>query len=256
MADSVAGVVLAAGAGTRLAPLTRLRPKALCPVDDVALVDHAIDRLATATSSIAVNAHHGLAQMEQHLLARRAPEVHLSIERELALGTAGALGLLREWIDGRPVLVTNADAWLPADLGGFVDGWDGERIRLLVVEDRERPDFGSARYCGVALLPWSDVAGLEPQPSGLYEVSWRYAFELGRLDLVDHEGGFVDCGSPADYLRANLLASGGASVVGRGSQVDATATLERSVVWPGAIVGPGEHLVDAIRAGDLTVLVR
>jgi N-acetyl-alpha-D-muramate 1-phosphate uridylyltransferase len=256
MADSVAGVVLAAGAGTRLAPLTRLRPKALCPVDNLALVDHGIARLSTATDTIAVNAHHGLAQMEQHLVSHDGPPVHVSVERERALGTAGALGRLREWIDERPVLVTNADAWLPVDLRPFVDGWDGERIRLLVVEDRARPDFGSARYCGVALLPWADVADLEPQPSGLYEVSWRYAFELGRLDLVDHEGLFVDCGTAADYLRANLLASGGAPVIGPGVEVGRSAVVERSVVWAGASVGRGEHLTDAIRTGDLTVLVR
>lgn len=248
--------MLAAGAGTRLAPLTRLRPKALCPVDNVALVDHAIARAATATSTIAVNAHHGLAQMEQHLVAGIGADVHLSIERERALGTAGALGLLREWIDGRPVLVTNADAWLTVDLAPFVEEWDGERIRLLVVEDRDRPDFGSARYSGVALMPWSDVSGLEATPSGLYELVWRYAFELGRLDLVDHDGPFVDCGTPADYLRANLLASGGAPVVGPGALVDPSAVLERCVVWPGAVVRPGERLVDAVRTVDLTVLVR
>jgi NDP-sugar pyrophosphorylase family protein len=256
MADSVAGVVMAAGAGTRLAPLTRLRPKALCPVDNVALVDHAIARVSTATDMVAVNAHHGLAQMEQHLVARSGPEVHLSVERDRALGTAGALGQLRDWIDGRPLLATNADAWLPVDLEQFVDDWDGERIRLMVVEDRERPDFGTARYCGVALLPWSDVVGLEPRPSGLYEVVWRYAFELGRLDLVDHDGPFADCGSPEDYLRANLLASGGAPVVGPGAQVDPSAVLERCVVWSGSVVGRGERLVDAVRAGDLTVLIR
>jgi NDP-sugar pyrophosphorylase family protein len=256
MADSVAGVVLAAGAGTRLAPLTRLRPKALCPVDDVALVDHAISRALSATPTVAVNAHHGLALMEQHLVARTGPEVHLSVERERALGTAGALGQLRDWIDGRPVLVTNADAWLPVDLAAFVDGWDGDRIRLLVVEDRATPDFGSARYCGVALMPWSDVAGLEPVPSGLYEVVWKYAFELGRLDLVDHDGPFVDCGTPADYLRANLLASGGQPVVGTGAEVDPTAVLERCVVWPGGVVRAGERLVDAVRTAELTVLIR
>jgi NDP-sugar pyrophosphorylase family protein len=256
MADSVAGVVLAAGAGTRLAPLTRLRPKALCPVGNVALVELAIERLATATDSIAVNAHHGLALIEQHVFARTGPQVHLSVEEHRVLGTAGALGLLRGWIDERPVLVTNADAWLPADLASFVEGWDGERIRLLVVEDRGRPDFGSARYCGVALMPWSDVAGLEPEPSGLYEMSWRYAFELGRLDLVDHDGPFVDCGTPADYLHANLLASGGTPVIGAGAQVDPGAVVERSVVWPGSVVEAGERLVGAIRAGELTVLVR
>src|SRR3954469_20035178 len=106
MSDSLAGVVLAAGGGTRLAPLTRLRPKALCPIDGRPLVDLAIDRLGPVASGLAVNVHHGRQAMEDHLTGR----VHLSIEEGEARGTAGALGLLRDWIDGRPTLVANADA--------------------------------------------------------------------------------------------------------------------------------------------------
>ena len=65
-------------------------------------------------------------------------------------------------------------------------------------------------------------------------------------------GDFVDCGTPHDYLRANLLASGGASVVGAGAVVE--GTLDRAVVWPDAHVGAAEHLHDCIRVGhDLTV---
>src|SRR5688500_13503964 len=104
MPDSVAGVVLAAGAGTRLRPLTLFRPKALCPVNNVPLVDLAVGRVQAATPSVAVNVHHGRGQLERHLAGR----VHLSVEEEEPLGTAGALGRLREWIDGRPVLVHNA----------------------------------------------------------------------------------------------------------------------------------------------------
>ena len=59
---------------------------------------------------------------------------------------------------------------------------------------------------------------------------------------------FVDCGTPADYLRANLAANGGQSVVGPGAVVD--GELVRSVVWAGAHVRAGERLVDAIRATD------
>ena len=199
-------MVLAAGAGTRLRPLTDLRPKALCPVADVPLVDWAIERLRPVTAAIAVNVHHHRDQLEDHLAGR---DVHVSVEAEQALGTAGALGFLRPWIAGRPVVVTNADAWLRVDLRPFVAGWDGQRVRLLVVRDPERGDFGNLRYAGVALLPWSVVRGLEPVPSGLYEVCWRPAWERGALDFVVHEGEFVDCGTPADYLTANLLASGG-----------------------------------------------
>jgi mannose-1-phosphate guanylyltransferase/MurNAc alpha-1-phosphate uridylyltransferase len=151
------------------------------------------------------------------------------------------------------VLVTNADAWLPADLRPFVDGWDGERTRLLCVEQPDRADFGTLRYCGAALMPWSAVEPLEAVPSGLYEVSWGAAEQAGRLDLVRHDGPFIDCGTPTDYLAANLAWSGGEPVVGPGAVVGAGAVLERSVVWPGSVVAPGEHLVDAIRAEHLTV---
>lgn len=252
----MAGVVLAAGAGSRLHPLTRLRPKALCPVGDRPLVDHALARLRSATASVAVNLHHGVDALRDHLRGGADGGPHLSVEHDEARGTAGALGLLRGWIDGRPTLVTNADAWLPVDLADFVAGWDGERVRLLCVEDADRGDFGPLRYCGAALMPWRDVAALGPEPSGLYERSWARAERDGRLDLVPHDGSFVDCGTPADYLAANLAWSGGAPVVGAGAEVGEAATLERAVVWPGARVAPGEVLVDAVRAGRVTVLVR
>jgi MurNAc alpha-1-phosphate uridylyltransferase len=239
------GVVLAAGLGTRLRPLTDLRPKALCPVNDVPLVDLAIERVAPWVERVAVNVHAGRVQLEAHLAGR---EVHVSVEDRL-LGTAGALGKLRPWIDGRPVLVTNGDAWHRFDLGSLVEGSDGERPRLLVVRDESRGDFGPWRYVGSALLPWTDVASLEPVPSGLYERCWK-----GRdVDLCPVEGPFFDCGTPADYLAANLVANDGRSVIGRGARVEGEVV--RSVVWPGAAVGPGERLVDAIRADGLTVQV-
>lgn len=254
MDDSLAGVVLAAGAGRRLAPLTRLRPKALCPVGGRPLVDLAIRRVAPHTDGVAVNLHHGAAAIDAHLGA----EVHRSYETGEALGTAGALGALRPWIDGRHVLVTNSDAWFPADLDldDFVADWDRDRVRLLCVDDPDRGDFGTARYCGVALLPARLVGQLSATPSGLYEVQWRAEADAGRLDLVVRPGAFIDCGTPADYLRANLAASGGVSVVGAGAIVHPDATVVRSVIWDGAEVSAGERLVDAVRAGSLTVLIR
>ena len=83
MPDILAGIVLSAGGGTRLSPLTRLRPKALCPVGAVPLVDRAIERLGEVTSDVAVNVHHGREQVEDHLAGR----VHLAVE-EVLLGTA------------------------------------------------------------------------------------------------------------------------------------------------------------------------
>jgi MurNAc alpha-1-phosphate uridylyltransferase len=283
----VAGVVLAAGAGTRLRPLTSVRPKALCPVGGRALVDLALDRLAPAVGldpmvglgpalglgpavgldptvgldpalgagQLAVNAHHHADAMRAHFAP--SGRVHLQIEDGEALGTAGALGALRPWLDGRPALVTNADSYLPGGLAGFLDGWDGERCRLLctVVPAGSRPDFVTAdgaglRYVGACLLPWHRIRELAPVPSGLYELLWRGDDAAGALDLVRLPPGSVaiDCGTPADYLAANLHASGGASVVGAGATV--LGRLARSVVWDGAWVGPDEVLVEQIRAGD------
>jgi hypothetical protein len=198
-----------------------------------------------------VNVHHGRDQLEAHLAGR----VHLSIEEPVALGTAGALGQLRPWLDGRHVVVLNGDAWTDAPVAALLDGWDGERSRLLVAgtgsdgTDRARP-----RLAG-AVVPWAEVAGLLPVPSGLWELRWGPAEDAGRLERRAVPARFADCGTPAAYLAANLAASGGASVVGEGAVV--AGSIERSVVWPGCRVGPEEHLVDAIRyAEGRTVLVR
>jgi NDP-sugar pyrophosphorylase family protein len=243
----VCGVVLAAGAGSRLAPLTRLRPKPLCPVGGTALVDLALARVATAAGDVAVNVHHDRDRIAAHVEGR----AHVSVEDHEALGTAGALGHLRPWIDGRAAVVVNADTYAPGSLAPLVEGWDGERVRVLVAgDDVLRPTSAVAG----AIMPWIEVAALLPAPTGLWEVSWRALVDAGRIDAVRWEGPVLDCGTPARYLRANLVASEGASPVEDGAVVD--GTLERSVVWSGAHVHAHEHLVDAIRADGLTVLVR
>jgi MurNAc alpha-1-phosphate uridylyltransferase len=251
---SLAAVVLAAGRGRRLAPLTEERPKALCPVNNLALVDHALERVSpfiaeVTPSTTAVNAHHLAKQLESHLGSR----VHVSVEAAEALGTAGALGRLRDWIDGRDVLVTNCDAWGATDLTELVAGWTGRDPRLLVVADESHPDFdGRWRFAGTSLLPWSVLRGLRPTPSGLYEIVWRAAEAASRLSFTASSDPFIDCGTPSDYLRANLAASGGDTVVGDGARLEGIA--ERCVLWPGAVVAAGEHLVESIRtARGLTV---
>jgi NDP-sugar pyrophosphorylase family protein len=249
---TLAAVVLAAGHGRRLAPLTDELPKALCPVNNVALVDHALARVAPfvalTPASVAVNAYHLAEQVQRHVGSR----AHVSVEVGAALGTAGAIGNLRDWIAGRDVLITNSDAWGPTDLTDLVDGWDGGEPRLLVVAESTRPDFGGRwRFAGTSLLPWRIVRELASTPSGLYEVVWRAAEADGRLSFAVTER-FIDCGTPSDYLRANLVASGGHTVVGAGARIDGTA--ERCVLWPGAVVEAGEHLVESIRtAAGLTV---
>jgi len=188
--------VLAAGRGERLRPLTDTTPKALLPVRGKPLVDHAIERLRLKVAEIAVNAHWLHEQLEEHLRDR---DVHVSVEQPEALGTAGALGNLRDWIGGRNVIVTNADAWYHAEPPSL----PGVRVELLAVDQGRPADFGNWQYAGMCHMPWSAVKDLEPVPTGLYEVCWRQAWEANNLELVPYTGTFIDCGTPDDYARAN-----------------------------------------------------
>ena len=222
---------------------------------DRALLDWALDSLTPAVADLAVNCHHGRDQIECHTTARgddRGRPIHLSIEEPEALGTAGAIAALAPWLDGRGALVVNGDTWQRANLVDFVAGWDGERVRILTSTPLP---FGPRSGIVASILPWAAITGLSATPSGLWETLWRGELAEGRLDAVHHDGVVVDCATPRDYLRANLLWSGGESVVGAGARVQ--GVLERCVVWPGATVGPTEHLVDAIRMdARRTVLCR
>lgn len=273
---TLCAVVLAAGEGTRLRPLTLRVPKALCPVGNIPLLDHALARLADigvcGQQRVAVNACY-LAEQIVHAAAGRA---HLSVEPPPALGTSGGVANLRDWIAGRAVLVCNADAYLAgASRPDLVGGWDGETVRLLVVPaTQDQPgEFGNPRrwrFAGMSLLPWRVVRKLPLGPSGLVSTVWRPAEVRGDLELVRYPGRYLDCGTPSNYLAANLLAVGHGSLIHPAAQVrgrvvhsvvGAAATVEgeltRSVVWPGGYVGPGEHLINAIRADQgITVATR
>lgn len=252
-------------------------------------MDHALGRVARLSAAmpgridaIAVNAHHGAEQIVAHLepdgvlvldaegrrtegaptegapteggLDRTAGSggLWVSWERERPLGTAGALGGLRDWLDGRGALVLNGDAWTDAPLEALVTGWDGETARVLVCGSG---DFSASVPVAGAIVPWADIAALPRGPAGLYGACWQPRVERGALEVVTCGAALVDCGTPPDYLRANLAASGGRSVVGEGATVH--GSVQRSVVWPGAVVYAHERLVDAVRTtAGRTVLVR
>ncbi len=250
-------VVLAAGFGTRLRPLTHLRSKALCPLGGSTLLDRALDSVAPYAGPVAVNAHHLHEQVTRHC-ARRGQrlgvDIEVSVELPKPLGSAGALARLRPWIAGRAVLVRNADAYLQDDLHDLVAAWDFRTPRVLVQRQDSPADFGHDRYVGACLLPTDALQRLPECFGGLYDRVWAPAAHRGELERIPVRGEVVDCGTPADYLRANLLASGGAPVIGAGAHV--AGRVESAVVWPGAFVGSGESLRDCIRAGrSLTVHV-
>jgi N-acetyl-alpha-D-muramate 1-phosphate uridylyltransferase len=270
---AVCAVVLAAGKGTRLRPLTVDVPKALCPVGNVPLLDLALARLAAVglagPAMVAVNACYLGGQVAAHVGNR----AHVSMEPGEPLGTGGGVANLRDWIAGRGVLVLNADAYLVADdgdeLAPLLADWDGATARLLGVPTTPTDlyRFGGHRFARASLLAPADVAAVPDGPGELVHSAWRPAEAAGRLEVIEFAGTYLDTGTPADYLAANLHAAGAGSlvavdaevhgeldraVVGAGARVFGRIT--RGVVWPGGYVGPDEQLVDVIRRGrDETV---
>jgi NDP-sugar pyrophosphorylase family protein len=267
--SDVCAVVLAAGEGQRLRPLTSLVPKALCPVGNVPLLDRALARVAGLRLDCAVNACYLGAQVVEHVGGR----AFVAVEPGDPWGTSGGIARLRDWVDGRGVLVGNADAYLadPArppgdDIAALLDGWDGGTVRILGVPGGR--EFGSHRFAGFSLLPWTVVRDLPVERNELVRTAWRPAERAGLLEVVTYGGAYVDTGTPRDYLAANLHAAGpGGSLIDPTAVV--TAPVQRAVVgagavvygpvrdavvWPGAVVAAGETLTGAIRArGDMTV---
>ena len=108
-------MVLAAGLGTRMRPLTDDRPKALVEVGGRALIDHVLDRLAEAGVEMAVvNVHWFADRLEAHLAARgRGPGIVISDERAELLETGGGLKKAHPLLGDAPVFVANIDSvWM------------------------------------------------------------------------------------------------------------------------------------------------
>jgi len=267
--SEICAVVLAAGEGRRLRPLTRDTPKALCPVGNVPLLERALAAVASlgfvGPDAVAVNAWYRSDQIVRAVDSR----ANVSLETgDAPLGSGGGLGALNGWVAGRHVLVGNADAYLDGgDLTPMLDAWAGDHVRILgVPAGRRRAEFGPYRFAGFSLLPAGRVAALAAEPGDLVRAVWRPAEAAGELRVVDYGGTYIDSGTAADYLAANvheaLRAVGGSlvdetasvsgsashSVIGAGAVV--SGTIDRTVVWPGCVVAAGERLTDAIRYGD------
>jgi len=132
-------MVLAAGIGSRMRPLTNDRPKALVEVGGKALIDHVLDRLAEAGIETAiVNVHHFADMMEAHLAKRTtAPKVIISDERPALLDSGGGIKAARHLLGEDPILVANIDSlWVGGEtppLEAMKAAWDAEAMDLLVL---------------------------------------------------------------------------------------------------------------------------
>lgn len=235
-------MVLAAGLGTRMRPLTNDRPKPLIEVAGKPLIDYALDRFARAgVARAVVNVHYRADMMEAHLKARVAggagPEIRVSDERDLLMETGGGLAKARALLGEAPVYSVNTDAILvdgpsadPAHepCARLAAAWDdAEMDALLLLVPRERASGfdgrGDFRLSAAGELAWRDgdtapyvFTGLQIiRPSLLdgmpvgepfsTKLLWDKAHAAGRFRAVVHDGAWMHVGDPDGLAEAEAF---------------------------------------------------
>ncbi|NVN88437.1 MAG: nucleotidyltransferase family protein [Rhodopseudomonas sp.] len=131
-------MVLAAGLGVRMRPLTDHMPKPLVPVAGRPLLDHVLDRLAEAgVAEAVVNVHYLPDQIIDHVASRTHPRVIISDERDCVLGTGGAVVKALPLLGDAPFFHLNADTmWIDgvrSNLARLADAFDPARMDILLL---------------------------------------------------------------------------------------------------------------------------
>lgn len=217
-------IVLAAGLGTRMRPLTDSRPKALIEVMGRPLIDHVLDRLAAAdVTAVIVNLHHFADQLEAHLASRKRPNVIFSDERERLLGTGGGIAKALSQLGTAPFFLLNSDSlWLEGATSNLVRlgrafdakhmdallllapaaatiGYDGNGDYFTDARGALRRQLGAEKapfiYAGAAILSPKLFEGAPEGPFPLTPLFDR-AQERGRLFGLALEGAFLHVGTP------------------------------------------------------------
>jgi len=216
-------MVLAAGLGKRMRPLTASQPKPLVRVAGKPLIDHALDRLAEAgVAKAVVNVHYLADALEAHVAVRAAPKVTVSDERDLLLETGGGMVKAQALLPDPFFCINSDNIWLegPKDVfHDLSDAWDPERMDALLAlvphlgahNFRGKGDFGmdpagrvsrrrSGRiapfiYTGIQLV---SRRLLRDAPEGPFStnVLWDRAIEEGRLYGIAFTGQWFEVGTP------------------------------------------------------------
>ena len=143
-------MVLAAGIGSRMRPLTDDRPKALVQVGGKPLIDHTLDRLAEAgVETAVVNVHHFADQLTTHLARRAHPRVLISDERAGLLDSGGGIAHAAAMLGSDPIWVANIDnIWIergaPA-LGALAQAWDPAIMDICILLAARADCYGYER---------------------------------------------------------------------------------------------------------------
>ena len=230
-------IVLAAGLGTRMRPITDRLPKPLVQVAGKALIDYALDRLAdVGVEQAVVNVHYLADKLEQHLKTRQRPRLVISDERKKLLGTGGGVVKALKHLGKEPFFYMNSDTlWIDGvrpNLPRLAASFDPEQMDALLllaptttnIGYDERGDFamgadGRLRrraerqvvpfaYASAALL---SPALFKDAPKGAFPLTVLFdrAAEEGRLHGLRLDGIWMHVGTPEAVAQAeaSLVAS-------------------------------------------------
>ena len=226
-------MVMAAGKGTRMQPLTDTMPKPLVPLAGRPLIDHVLDRLEEAgIEEVIVNTHYFADMLEAHLASRRSPRIILSDERAELLDTGGGAKKALPLLGDEPIITFNSDSvWVEEGrdtLRSLMDAFDPDRMDalLLLAEVKStigfvgRGDFEldeAGRLIrrkpeGTAPFMFAGVQIIKPAlfadgPSGPFSTNliWDRLLASGRLYGHCMQGTWMHVGTPEDLARAEAF---------------------------------------------------
>jgi MurNAc alpha-1-phosphate uridylyltransferase len=226
-------MVLAAGFGQRMRPLTQDAPKPLVRLNGRALIDHVLDRIGDAGVPRAiVNVHYRADQIEAHVALRSRPAITISDERLLLLDTGGGVRKALPLLDGPAFLVHNSDSvWIDSagsNLERLFSAWDERRMDCLLLLAPLETSLGYVGNGDFSLSPASEIvrrvpgvraplvfAGVsiahrrmfEACPDGPFSLNvlWDRAIAAGRAFGVTLQGTWMHVGDPAAHEQAERL---------------------------------------------------
>lgn len=226
-------MILAAGLGTRMRPLTNDTPKPLVKVAGRALIDRVVDRLVQAgVTMIVVNVHYFAGQLREHLAKRSDVEIRISDETDAILGTGGGIVRALPHFEGEPFFVHNSDSiWAEGyghALARMKARWNPDKMDSLLlmaalvnsIGYEGRGDFLMDSDGGLSLVPESRLSPFaypgaailhprlfEDAPSGPFPLLtlWEKAIERNRLYGIRLDGLWMHVGTPSALIEAEAL---------------------------------------------------
>ena len=225
-------MIMAAGHGTRMRPLTNDRSKAMVKLGGIPLIDHMLDRLeAVGVERAIVNVHAHADHLEAHLATRKSgPKIIISDERDALLETGGGVVKALPLLGEDPIFICNIDAiWLPFEpvLEALLAQWDPARMdELLLCAWKEwtlgydgKGDFNLHQdsrltrraglaadhvYAGVQIFKPGLAAAFEAQPFSRNKI-WDETLKRCKLFGVELPGYWMHVGDPRAVIAAEAV---------------------------------------------------